>query len=273
MRIAIYTRVSTLDQARDGYSLDAQRKTLTAWCRERGHTIVGCYTDEGISGKDIDHRPAMLRMLADVENGEIDAILVWALSRLTRSVSDLYNVWETLCVHDCGLISHTEAFDATTVAGRAMMGILGVFAQMEREYGAERVRAAAAERAAQGKRTCNEILGYDLDGKSSFKINSVEAERVRYIFNKYLEYQNISAVAELCKLRGYVGKRGFPPRPESIRRILTCTVYAGYNSFCGTLHKGAHEPIISVEKFNRVQRLLQKHGKKRIYALIKEEEE
>ena len=57
-----------------------------------------------------------------------------------------------------------------------------------------------------------------------------------------------------------------------VRRILTCTVYAGYNSFCGTLHKGAHEPIISVEKFNRVQRLLQKHGKKRIYTLIKEEE-
>lgn len=143
-----------------------------------------------------------------------------------------------------------------------MMGMLGIFAQMEREFTAERVSAAIAERAAQGKRTCNEVLGYDLDGKDSLKINPAEAERVRYIFDRYLEYRNLSAVAELCRLRGYTGKRGRVQTAESIRRILICPVYAGYNSYKGQLYKGCHAPIISVKDYNRVQRILQQRGKR-----------
>lgn len=89
-----------------------------------------------------------------------------------------------------------------------MIGFLGIFAQMEREITAERVRTAMAERAAQGKRTAHEVLGYDLDGADGLKINEAEAERVRYIFDRYLKYHNLSAVAELCRLKGYTGKRG-----------------------------------------------------------------
>lgn len=102
------------------------------------------------------------------------------MSRLTRSVADLYNTWSLLEKYHCGLVSLTESFDATTVWGRTMMGMLAVLAQTEREQISERVRAAAAERASQGKRTCNEVLGYDLDGNDSFKINPGEAEQVRY---------------------------------------------------------------------------------------------
>lgn len=263
-RVAIYTRVSTLDQAREGYSLDAQRKTLTRWAQEREYTIIGYYADEGISGKDITHRPAMQRLLDDVTDNKIDIIVVWALSRFTRSVADLYNMWDLLSAHQCGLVSYTEAFDATTITGRAMLGVLGIFAQMEREYTAERVRAAAAERAVQGKRTCNEVLGYDLDGKDTLKINPVEAERVRYIFAKYIEHHSLSAVAELCRLRGYTGKRGRPQTAESIRKILTRPIYAGYNAFHGALYKGQHRPIVSVREYNHVQRLLQKHSHKHL---------
>lgn len=90
-RVAIYTRVSTSDQARDGYSLAAQRKTLTAWAAEHGYEVAYTYEYAGISGKDIEHRPAMLQMLADADSSKFDLILVWALSRLTRSVSDLYS--------------------------------------------------------------------------------------------------------------------------------------------------------------------------------------
>lgn len=208
MRAAIYIRVSTSEQAAEGYSLAAQRKSLMQWCNDRAYDVVDVYADEGISAKDIKHRPAMLWLLSDVQTGKIDVVCVWALSRLTRSVADLYSVWELFAAHNCGLISYTEAFDTTTPTGRAMMGMLGVFAQMEREFTAERVSAAIAERAAQGKRTCNEVLGYDLDGKDSLKINPAEAERVRYIFDRYTEYRNRSAVAELCRLRGYTGKRG-----------------------------------------------------------------
>lgn len=164
-RVAIYTRVSTLDQAREGYSLSAQRKALTRWAKEHGYEIIGYY---------------------------------------------------------------------------------------------------AAERASQGKRTCNEVLGYDLDGKDNFKINPNEAERVRYIFTKYTEHHSLSAVAELCRLRGYTGKRGRPQTAESIRKILTRPIYAGFNAFHGALYKGQHRPIVSVREYNHVQRLLQKHSHKHL---------
>lgn len=168
---AIYIRVSTLDQAREGYSLDAQERTLRKWCAEHEYAVYDVYADKGISGKDIDHRPDMQRLLSDAQDRQFDLILVWALSRFTRSVSDLYTTLELLRSYDVTFISHTEAFDTGTAMGRAMVGICGVFAQLERELTSERVSAAITERATQGKRTCNEVLGYDLDGKDSFLVN------------------------------------------------------------------------------------------------------
>lgn len=254
---ALYIRVSTLDQAREGYSLAAQQAALEAWAREHNY-VSALYQDAGISGKDIDHRPAVRRLLADVEAGEISVVAVWALSRFTRSVADLYDMWEILDSNDVRLISHTEGFDTNTPTGRAMMGFLGVFAQLERELTAERVRAAIAERAAQGKRTCNSVLGYDTDGTDSLVPNPNEAEMVQYIFGKYLEHRSLSAVAELCRLRGYTGKRGRVMSAWSVRLILTRPIYAGYNSWRGQLIRGQHEPLVSLVDYNRVQRLLAK---------------
>lgn len=252
---ALYIRVSTLDQAREGYSLAAQQAALEAWAAQKGYATA-LYQDAGISGKDIDHRPAMRQMLADVEAGKIAVVAVWALSRLTRSVADLYTTLELLAAHGASLVSFTESFDTGTPMGRAMMGMIGVFAQMEREVTAERVRAAMAERAAQGKRTCHSVLGYDLDGSDSLVPNPAEAEIIRYIYSKYLEHRSLSAVAELCRLRGYHGKRGREMCAWSVRLILSRPIYAGYNSWHGQLIRGSHEPLISVSDFNRVQRLL-----------------
>lgn len=255
--VALYIRVSTLDQAREGYSLAAQQAALEKWA-EGHHYEPALYQDAGISGKDINNRPAMRQLLADVEAGKIAVVAVWALSRLTRSVADLYATWELLDAHRVGLTSYTEAFDTGTPTGRAMMGLLGVFAQMEREVTAERVRAAMAERAAQGKRTCSCVLGYDLDGTDSLVPNPGEAEMVRYIFAKYVEHRSLSAVAELCRLRGYQGKRGRTMTPWSVRLILTRPIYAGYNSWRGQLIRGQHEPLVTLSDYNRVQRLLAK---------------
>lgn len=268
IRVAIYVRVSTLDQAREGYSLAAQERVLREWCATNGYVIADIYADEGISGKDIEHRPDMRRLLEDAQLGNFDLVLIWALSRLTRSVADLYDTWELLSACDVDIQSYTEPFDTSTPIGRAMMGLLGVFAQMERELTAERVRAAIEERATQGKRTCNEVLGYDLDGKDTFKINELEAERIRYIFSKYVEYQNLSAVAELCRLKGYTGKRGRIQTAESIRVILDCPIYAGYNRHGRMLYRGNHPKIVSVEMFNTVQKYLHKKHPDKANILI-----
>lgn len=271
--VAIYIRVSTLDQARDGYSLEAQEKTLRKWCNDHKYEVFDLYADKGISGKDIEHRPDMNRLLKDAKEGKFDIVLFWALSRFTRSVSDLYSTMEKFQRWNIDMISYTEAFDTSTPMGRAMIGIVGVFAQLERELTSERVSVAMAERAAQGKRTCSEILGYDLDGKDSFKINKKEAEYVRFCFNEYLLRKNLSEVAKEANKRGFRGKRGKVPTAYSVQKILTRTQYCGFNMYLGEIYKGNYEAIIDVNTFNKVSTLLKKQGKvsgrKRIISLLK----
>lgn len=272
-RVAIYIRVSTLDQAREGYSLEAQENTLKKWCDERKYIVYDLYADKGISGKDIEHRPDMNRLLTDAKNEKFDIVLFWALSRFTRSVSDLYFTMEKFQKWNVDMVSYTESFDTSTPMGRAMIGIVGVFAQLERELTSERVSAAMAERASQGKRTCSEILGYDLDGKDSFKINEEEAKYVRFCFREYLIRKNLSEVANEARIRGYKGKRGKVPTAYSVQKILTRAQYCGYNTFCGEIYKGNYEPIIDVDTYNKVLSLLKRQGKtvgrKRIEPLIR----
>lgn len=271
-RVAIYIRVSTLDQAREGYSLEAQEKTLRKWCTDRKYIIHDLYADRGISGKDIEHRPDMSRLLCDAKEGKFDMVIFWALSRFTRSVSDLYTTMEKFQKWNISMVSYTEAFDTSTPMGRAMIGIIGIFAQLERELTGERVSAAMSERATQGKRTCSEVLGYDKHGKDSFTINQKEAEYVKFCFTQYLLRKNLSEVALACREKGYRGKRGKIPTAYSIQKIITRPIYCGYNSFCGKIYKGSYEPIIDVDIFNKVQSLLKRQGKisgrKRIEELV-----
>lgn len=117
------------------------------------------------------------------------------------------------------------------------------------------------ERAKQGKRTCSSVLGYDADGTDSLKINEEEAERVRFIFDNYEIRKNISEVKKLCNEKGLRGKRGRLLREQAILTILTRTVYAGWNLFKGDIYKGDYCPIISVEQFNHVQRIIKQQGK------------
>ena len=253
---AIYIRVSTLEQAEDGYSLAAQERTLRDYCKIKGYEVYDIYADEGRSGKDIRGRPEMQRLVKDGIDEKFDIVLVWKLTRFTRTLSDLCATCNILEKHGAYLESYSEAFDSKTTVGRLIRGILGAVAQWEREVIAENVIAAMEERARQGKRTCNEVLGYDLDGSDSLIINAQEAEVVQYIFDRYLEYRNLSAVAELCRLKGYRGKRGRVFNAWSIRLILTRPIYAGYNSYNGKIFFGQHEPIIPVKVYNRVQHIL-----------------
>lgn len=270
-KAAIYKRVSTLDQVKDGYSLEAQETALRNWCSDKGFDIYDVYADCGISGKDIANRPEMLRLMEDAESGQFQIVAFWALSRFTRSVSDLYDTMEKFQKYNVSMFSYTESFDTSTPMGRAMIGIVGVFAQLERELTGERVGAAMEVRAIQGKRTCSEVLGYDLLGKDSFIINEKEAEFVQYAFSSYIKYKNLSKIAKLCAQRGYKGKRGKIPTAFSIRVILTRPIYCGYNSFHNDLYKGDFTPIIDINTFNKVQRLLKrqgyKYGRKRVEQL------
>lgn len=260
LKAAIYIRVSSRDQV-DGYSLDGQERLLRIFCESKKMQIYNVYADEGISAKNIKNRPSMIRLLEDAKEKKFDVILVWKLTRFSRNMTDLMTTCELLDKLGITLISYSEAFDNYTPAGRMVRSMLGAVAQFEREVISENVKMGMLERATQGKRTCSEVLGYDKYGKDSFTINVKEAEYVQYVFNNYLRLKNLSEVAKLCQQRGYVGKRGKQPTAYSISVILTRPIYCGYNTFCGSLYKGNHTPIISIEQYNRVQFLLKKQGK------------
>lgn len=259
--VAIYTRVSTREQALEGYSLEAQERILTEYCKARKYTIYKVYSDRGISAKDIKHRPSLLSLLADAKAGRFSIILVWKLTRFSRNLADLTTTCETLDKIGVALISYSEAFDSHTPAGRMVRSMLGTVAQFEREVIAENISLGMLERARQGKRTCSSVLGYDKDGKDSLKINMEEAEIVKYIFNSYTIRKSITEVANLCKNMGIRGKRGRILSSESVHTILTAPIYAGYNRFKGELYKGNHPPIITPHEFNVVQRIIIRQGK------------
>ena len=176
-KVAIYIRVSTAGQAEEGYSLDAQERLLTDYCRARKYEIYQIYRDEGISAKDIIHRPGMLSLLEDAEDKKFDMILVWKLTRFSRNLADLAVACDKLDKRGVALVSYSEAFDSCTPAGRMVRSMLGTVAQFEREVTSENTRLGMLERAEQGKRTCSFVLGYDRDGKESLKIKEDEAEK------------------------------------------------------------------------------------------------
>lgn len=259
--VAIYIRVSTREQALEGYSLAAQERLLTDFCRAKKYVIYGIYRDEGISAKDIRHRPGLLSLLEDAKQKRFSIILVWKLTRFSRNLADLTATCEMLDKMGIALVSYSEAFDSHTPAGRMVRSMLGTVAQFEREVIAENVSLGMLERAKQGKRMCHQVLGYDKDGKDSLKINIEEAETVHFVYDNYLIRKNISEVQNLCADLNITGKRGAPLSTQAILTILTRPIYAGYNVFKGQLYKGIHPPIIQVSQFNKVQRTILRQGK------------
>lgn len=268
-RVAIYVRVSTTEQVEEGYSIRAQENTLTDYCRFYNYKIVKVYKDEGISAKEYTKRTGLLNLIQDSKSGLFDIVLVWRLNRLTRNTTDLLNICSQLEENGVVFVSMTEAFDSNTPAGRLLRSMLGSIAQFERESAIENIILGLSERASQGLETSGFVLGYRVNEYGELEIVEEEAEYVRFVFKTYLIYKNFSKVARLCAEKGYLGKRGKPPKSASIMEILTHAVYCGYNPYKGKLYKGSHEAIIDVATFNKVQLIIMnnnvgRHRKKKL---------
>lgn len=259
IKAAIYIRVSTQEQAQEGLSLAAQENLLRSYCKQTGYDVTNVYVDEGISAKDIKHRPRFLQMMTDAENGKFNVIVFWKLTRFSRSTLDLLQCCKRLEKCGVGLKSYSEPIDTTTAAGKMMITVLGAMAQFERDVTSENVKMVAKHRAEQGKRTCSYVLGYDLKGKDGLTVNPEESEIVKFIFDTFLKCHSLSETAEKCKCRGYRGKHGGKLKPWHIERILTCPIHAGFYSFCGKVYKGNFESIVSIDDYNLVQIIIENH--------------
>src|ERR1700727_2290680 len=210
LRGAIYTRVST-DQGleQDFNSLDAQREASEAYIKSQAHEgwrlIRDRYDDAGFSGGSMD-RPALQKLLADVQARRIDVIVVYKVDRLTRSLADFAKLVETFDAHGVSFVSVTQSFNTTTSMGRLTLNVLLSFAQFEREVTGERIRDKIAASKAKGMWMGGNLpLGYDapIDPRTrALVVNEAEAAQVRLIFNTYLRLRSVGALEAYLEAEG-----------------------------------------------------------------------
>jgi site-specific DNA recombinase len=260
VRCAIYTRKSTeegLDQ--DFNSLQAQREASQSFIESQKHLgwvpLANRYDDGGFGGGSLD-RPALQRLLADIESRRVDCVVVYKVDRLSRSLLDFTRLMDRFEQRSVSFVSITQQFNTTTSLGRLTLNILLSFAQFERELIGERTRDKMAAARRKGKWVGGTpVLGYDVDPRGGrLVVNQKEASRVREIFELYRKHGSLRAVVEELNQRGWStkswkSKRGIrhvgrPFSPVSLFRLLTHAIYAGKVEYRGAIYEGEHPPIL-----------------------------
>ena len=202
-KAGLYVRVSTEGQAEEGYSIDAQKKLLEAWCISKEIESYEFYIDPGYSGSNIE-RPAMTAMLRDAEKGLLSHVAVYKLDRLSRSQKDtLYIIEDVLNKNGVDFVSLSENMDTSTPIGRAMLGILSAFAQLERETIKLRTRMGMRERVKSGLWMGGGKVpfGYDYDDEKGILVPNSDADTVREIYRRYLDGESPNAIANALGLK------------------------------------------------------------------------
>ena len=260
VRVAIYTRVSTEDQAKEGFSLGAQRERLEAYCLARDWTVASRYVDDGHSGRNT-RRPAYQRMMT--ERDQWDVLLVIKMDRSHRNARNLMEMMDELSESGKDFVSATESLDTSTAMGRFVMDIIQRIAQLESEQIGERVYMGMSQKAKEGPGILgfHPPLGYDfVEGR--LVPNEEEAPIVREIFERCADGRTLEEIAGDLNDAGHRTKRGTAWTPVKVYRILHNPIFAGFLRWDGIHRKADHEALVSVESFNEVQ------GQLRSRALI-----
>ena len=255
MRVGLYPRVSGHEQE-DNYSIPEQIDRMKKYCESRDWMVYKIYTDSVYSGSNMD-RPGLQDMIKDCEKGKLDMVLVYKLDRLSRSQKDtLFLIEDVFEKNGVGFTSMTENFDTSTPHGKFIIGILSVFAQLEREKIRERTMVGKDSRAKEGKWHGSKWvpLGYDyIDGH--LVINEYEAMQVREIAKLFLNGTPLRTIERMMSEKGYRHKHG-EWSASGMRRVLANPVYIGMIKNRDKLYKGLHEPLFDEEYFNKLQELL-----------------
>lgn len=257
MMIALYTRVSSQEQLINGHSLPEQADRLQNYCKAMGWKHTKLYTDGGFSGANT-NRPAIQQLIKDVKAHKVERVVVYKLDRLSRSQRDTLSLIEDVFLaNGCEFVSMSENFDTGTPLGRAMIGILAVFAQLEREQIKERMIMGKEARAKQGKYHGSDRhpIGYDyINGE--LVINEVEAMQIRQVFEDFVSGVSVPKIVKQLNDAGIEHKYG-RWQESVLRNILKSKTYIGYIKAKDTWYKGTHEPILSEELFNKAQAIIE----------------
>lgn len=260
MKAAIYIRVSTDDQATEGYSIEAQKRNLTKYAIDNNLDIHDYYVDDGYSAKDL-NRPKLQEMMKDVESKKIDTVCVWALDRLTRDVVDMWTLLNTFSKYGVKFLSMSDSTSTSTASGRLELNVKGIFAQYERERIGERVVEGMLQRAKEGFYTSRRVLGYDYNPiTKQYTINPDEAKIVKLIFELHNKGWGIVRIANHLNKLGYHSKDGNMFANNSISYMINHGWY-----YCGKfmyrpknkepilLDAKNIEPILSYEEYLTVR--------------------
>jgi site-specific DNA recombinase len=267
LRCAVYTRKSSeegLDM--EFNSLDAQREACAAYiASQRGEgwvEVADCYDDGGVSGGTLD-RPALKRLVADVEAGRIDIVVVYKIDRLSRSMSDFLKLVESFEHHGVTFVSVTQSFNTQTAMGRMTLNMLITFAQFEREVIGERIRDKVAASRKKGMWMGGWApLGYEVRDRKLI-IHEVDAERVRSIFKRFVQLKSATLLARELVAAGAKNRYGHLLDKAVLYRLLNNRVYIGDAVHKGDSYPGEHEAIIDRKLWDQAHAILKQSPRKR----------
>jgi len=257
LRCAVYTRKSSEEGLEQDFnSLHAQREACEAFIKSQKHEgwqlIKTAYDDGGISGGTME-RPALRKLLADIQNRRIDVVVVYKVDRLTRSLSDFARMVEIFDAHGVSFVSVTQQFNTTTSMGRLTLNVLLSFAQFEREVTGERIRDKIAASKKKGIWMGGPVpLGYEVKERKLL-IRPKEAEIVRNIYRRYLELGCVRLLQKRITEEGVRSVSGHVLSRGTLYKMLSNPIYIGQIRHKGACHPGQHEGIIGQELWDQVQ--------------------
>ena len=267
--VDLYIRVSTNEQAEEGYSVGEQEARLRSYCSAYNYIINAVHIDPGFSGATLD-RPGIKKVISDVRARKCKKVIVWKLDRLSRSQKDtLILLEDVFLANDCNFVSLMESFDTSTPFGRCIVGILAAFAQMERENIKIRTTMGRQARIRQGYfHGSHAPIGYKFaNGSNDLVVEPYQAQMVREVFRRFLSGQSIKSISDYMK-ETYSENLYNWGNNTAVRRVLRNPVYMGYVTIGTDMFKGIHEAIVSETDWYLAAAMLE-HNKnldKRSYA-------
>lgn len=253
-KAALYIRVSTDAQAEEGYSIDAQKEMLIAFCKTKRIDSYELYIDGGFTGSNIE-RPEMQRLVEDVKKGLYNIVIVYKLDRLSRSQKDtLYLIEDVFNLHNVEFVSLNENLDTSTPMGRAMLGIMSAFAQLEREQIRERTRMGMLERVKTGLWMGGGRIpfGYDYSKEKGILVKNNDSATVVKIYDLYLQGYSMQSIANIVGLK----------YDRLVMQIILRKTNYGVIEYNGQIYPGQHEPLITKETYDKTIEMVNARAKR-----------
>lgn len=255
MTVGIYIRVSTEEQANEGYSISAQRERLKAFCTAQNWNEHKFYVDEGISGRDT-KRPQLIKLMNDIKAGHVNVLLVYRLDRLTRSVRDLHRILDELEKSNCTFRSATEFYDTSTAMGKMFITIIAAIAEWESANLGERVTMGQVEKARQGEWAAQPPYGFYKDENHKLHIHEEEIKAVKLMIKKIREGMSFRQLSIYMDASNYKPKRGYKWHIGTLLTLLHNPALYGAMYWKGNVYENTHEGIMTKDEFDQLQEII-----------------